>query len=125
MRLLGNILWIILGGFLIFLEYLVGTFVLFITIIGIPFGLQTLKLAILSLFPFGKTVVSADRQGGCLEVVLNIIWILVCGISIAITHLALALIFAITIIGIPFAIQHIKLAGLGLVPFGKEIRTLE
>lgn len=121
MSTLGNLLWIILGGFIIFLLYLFGSVVLFITIIGIPFGIQTLKLAVLSLMPFGKEVRPGERSGGCLYIIMNVIWILVAGIEIAIVHAILALLFATTIIGIPFAVQHIKLAYLGLVPFGNDI----
>lgn len=121
MNTLGNLLWIILGGFIIFLLYLFGSFVLFISIIGIPFGIQTLKLAVLSLMPFGKEVRPGERSGGCLYIIMNVIWILVAGIEIMMVHAVLALLFAITIIGIPFAKQHIKLAFLALVPFGNDI----
>ena len=121
MNTLGNLLWIILGGFLVFFFYLLGSIILMITIIGIPFGIQTLKMANLALFPFGREAVQSERSGGCLHVIMNIIWILVAGIEIAITHLVLALLFAITIIGIPFALQHLKMAYLGLVPFGMDI----
>ena len=119
---LGNLLWIILGGFIIFLLYLFGSLVLMITIIGIPFGLQTLKMANLALFPFGREAVQSERAGGCLHIIMNIIWLLVAGIEIAVTHLILALLFAISIIGIPFAVQHLKLAYLALIPFGMDIR---
>ncbi len=124
MSFIGNVLWVILGGLIIFIQYLIGSIVLFATIVGIPFGLQTLKMASLALLPFGREVVTTERAGGCLQIILNVIWILVCGISIAITHLLLAALLAITIIGIPFAIQHLKLAGLGLAPFGKDIRSI-
>ena len=125
MSTLGNIIWIIFGGFIIFLLYLIGSLILFITIIGIPFGIQTLKLAVMSLVPFGKDVVPGERQTGCLYLIMNIIWILVAGIEIATVHIVLALIFAITIIGIPFAAQHMKLAYLALVPFGMDIVDAE
>jgi len=121
MSTIGNLLWIVLGGFLIFLFYLLGSIILMITIVGIPFGIQTLKMANLALFPFGREAVQSKRAGGCLHLIMNIIWILVAGIEIAVLHLVLAMIFAITIIGIPFAIQHLKLAYLGLVPFGMDI----
>lgn len=101
--------------------YLFGSLILMITIVGIPFGLQTLKLAILSLMPFGKDVRPGERAGGCLYLIMNVIWLLFAGIEIAIMHAVLALIFAITIIGIPFAAQHIKLAYMALVPFGNDI----
>jgi uncharacterized membrane protein YccF (DUF307 family) len=121
MNTIGNLLWIVLGGFIIFLFYLLGSLILMITIVGIPFGIQTLKMANLALFPFGREAVPSQRAGGCLSIIMNVIWILVAGIEIAITHLVLALLFAITIIGLPFALQHIKMAYLGLIPFGMNI----
>lgn len=122
MTLLGNILWLILGGLITAVEYLLGGVALCLTIIGIPFGLQSFKLAGLALFPFGRQVTTAPGSSGCLSLVMNIIWLIVGGIWIALTHLLFALLCAITIIGIPFALQHFKLAGLALAPFGKEIR---
>jgi len=123
MNTLGNVLWIVLGGFFVFVIYLFGSLLLMITIIGIPFGIQTLKMAGLALMPFGKEAVQSQRSGGCLYIIMNVIWILFAGIELAIVHLVLALLFGITIIGIPFAQQHIKLAYLALVPFGMDIRT--
>ncbi len=123
MNTIGNIIWIVFGGFLIALMYLLGSLLLMLTIVGIPFGIQTLKMANLALFPFGREAVQGERAGGCLYIVMNIIWLLVAGIEIALTHLVLALLFALTIVGIPFALQHLKLAYLALVPFGMDIRT--
>ena len=71
----------------------------------------------LALMPFGKEVVPTDRAGGCLHIILNILWVLICGIPIILTHLVFAILLGITIIGIPFASQHLKLAGLALAPF--------
>lgn len=121
MNLLLNILWIILGGLLVCLEYIVGSVLLMITIIGIPFGLQSLKLALLTLCPFGQRVVSTPSDGGCLSVLMNILWIFCGGIWIALTHLAFGVLLCITVIGIPFGMQHFKLAGLALTPFGKTV----
>lgn len=92
-----------------------------ITIVGIPFGIQTMKLAVFALWPFGSKVVDAESSSGCLSSIMNIIWILIGGIWIALSHLVFGILFAITIIGIPFAKQHFKLAGLALTPFGKDI----
>lgn len=92
-----------------------------VTIIGIPFGLQTLKLARLALWPFGSVVTDGGNSGGCLSVLMNIIWILVGGIWICLTHLAFGLLLCVTIIGIPFGLQHFKMAALSLTPFGKNI----
>ncbi|HEX8703245.1 MAG TPA: YccF domain-containing protein [Myxococcaceae bacterium] len=122
MRLLLNLLWVILGGgFIIALEYLLGGLLLCLTIVGIPFGVQCFKMAGLGLLPFGKEIVDAPGASaiGC---ILNVFWILVAGIWIFLSHLALALPLALSIIGIPFAIQHVKLAMLALAPFGKQVR---
>jgi uncharacterized membrane protein YccF (DUF307 family) len=117
-----NILWIILGGgIILFFEYLIGGIFLCITIIGIPFGLQKFKLAFFALTPFGSKVVESENSGGCLVILFNIFWIFSFGLAIALTHLILALLYGITIIGIPFATQHIKMAGLAIAPFGKTI----
>jgi uncharacterized membrane protein YccF (DUF307 family) len=122
MSLLGNILWILLGGIVIFFEYLITGVALCLTIIGIPFGVQAIKLAVLALMPFGREIVSRPVTSGFLSTVFNIIWIFIGGIWICLTHLLLAVLLALTIIGIPFAKQHAKLATLALAPFGKEIR---
>ncbi|MDR0536980.1 MAG: YccF domain-containing protein [Tannerellaceae bacterium] len=119
---LGNIVWLIFGGILIALEYIVASILLIITIIGIPFGLQTLKLARVALWPFGTTITdSGNTLTGCLSLIMNVIWILCGGLWICLSHLCFGLFFCITIIGIPFGIQHIKLAALALTPFGKTI----
>ena len=122
MSFLGNLLWIVLGGFLITIEYIVSGIVLCLTIIGIPFGIQCFKLAILALLPFGREIVSEPTSSGCISTIFNVLWIFIGGIWICVTHLVLAIIFDITIIGIPFAKQHVKLATLALTPFGKTIR---
>ncbi|HBH49913.1 MAG TPA: YccF domain-containing protein [Bacteroidales bacterium] len=122
MNLLANILWIFLGGgIILFIEYLIGGFLLCLTIIGIPFGIQKFKLAVFALAPFGRNVMSTGAASGCLPVFFNVLWILFGGFWIAVTHLVLALIFAITIIGLPFAKQHVKLAGLAVAPFGQSV----
>jgi len=125
MSVLGNILWIFFGGGLvIFFEYLIGGLLLCLTVIGIPFGLQCFKLAILGLTPFGKKIVAKKTSSGCLTVLMNIIWLIFGGLWIALTHVVFALLCAITVIGIPFAVQHMKLAALALMPFGSEIENL-
>lgn len=121
MKTLGNILWLVFGGLVMSLGYLVSSLILMITIIGIPFGIQTLKIGIFALWPFGHTVKDTGESGGCLSIIMNIIWILVGGFWIAVGHLVIGLILCITIIGIPFGKQHFKMAGLALTPFGKTI----
>lgn len=121
MNLLGNIIWLIFGGLAAALGYLVGGIILCMTIIGIPFGLQCFKLAALELWPFGSQIVSGESRAGCLSVVLNIIWLFTGGLYTAVVHLLFAFLLCITIIGIPFARQHLKLMELSLMPFGKRI----
>jgi uncharacterized membrane protein YccF (DUF307 family) len=121
MKLLLNIIWLLFGGIVIAIEYLFASIVLFITIIGIPFGFQTLKLAGLAIWPFGREARYKESASGCLSTVMNIIWILTGGIWICISHLAFGVLLCITIIGIPFGLQHFKLASLALTPFGREI----
>jgi uncharacterized membrane protein YccF (DUF307 family) len=123
MSLIGNVLWIVLGGgILLFLEYLIGGLLLCVTIIGIPFGVQAFKLSILALLPFGREIEVTKSASGCLSVVMNVLWIVCGGIWITVTHLVFGLLCAITILGLPFAKQHMKLAALGLAPFGARIR---
>lgn len=121
MNLIGNILWVVFGGFFIFLEYLITSILLMATIVGIPFGIQTLKLAMLALWPFGKKTIDNKNASGCLSLIMNIIWILIGGFWICVSHIAFGILFGITIIGIPFAKQHFKLASLALTPFGRDI----
>ena len=123
MSAIGNILWIVLGGgFFLFFEYLLGGLVLCLTIIGIPFGVQCIKLSLLALLPFGKEITHTKSGAGCLSIIMNIIWIFFGGIPLALTHLIFGILCAITIIGIPFAKQHLKLAALSLTPFGHTFR---
>ena len=122
MGFLGNVLWIFLGGgIFLFFEYLFGGVVPCMTIVGIPFGIQCIKLSVLALLPFGHDVIQRGRPTGCLSTFMNLIWILFGGIWVALTHLVFASLCAITIIGIPFAKQHMKLAVLSLSSFGKDV----
>lgn len=119
-----NLLWLVFGGVFTAIEYLIASFLMMITIIGIPFGMQTLKLAGLALWPFGKEVRSGARSDGCLYILMNVFWIFIGGIWISLSHLVFGLVLCITVIGIPFGLQHFKLAALALTPFGKDIVTV-
>ena len=121
MKFIGNILWMVLGGFIISLYYALVGLIFCITIIGIPFGMQLFKMAGLALWPFGHDVTPGANDGGCLSLIMNVIWIVLGGIEIALMHVTLGIGFFFTIIGIPFGMQHFKMALLALVPFGKEI----
>ncbi len=119
MTLIGNIIWLIFGGFLTGLGYILGGLSICLTIIGIPFGIQSIKIGFAAMTPFGKKIVESENT---LQTIFNIIWIFLFGWGIAIAHLVSALILAITIIGLPFAKQHIKLVNLALFPFGRELK---
>ena len=121
MKFLGNIIWAFFGGLFISLYYFIFGLLLCLTVIGIPFGLQLMKMAGFALWPFGHEVQAGPQDSGCLSVCMNIIWIIFGGIEIALTHLGLGVVFCVTIIGIPFGLQHFKMALLALVPFGKII----
>lgn len=121
MKILGNIIWLIFGGLGVALEYFTSSLVLMITIIGIPFGLATMKLGILALWPFGSHVVDRPQSSGCVNVFMNVLWFFIGGIWIALTHLGFGLLLGITIVGIPWAKMHFRLMRLALTPFGKQI----
>lgn len=122
MSLLGNIIWLIFGGLIVGLGYIIGGLALCLTIIGIPFGIQSIKLGFATFAPFGKEIVERRDANSPLRIIFNLIWIVLFGWEIAVAHLVAALILAITIIGIPFAKQHIKLIPLALLPFGRDLR---
>ena len=121
MSLLGNIIWLIFGGLLMSASYFILSLAYCITIIGIPVGVQLFKLGLLSLSPFGHDIVDRDGVMGCWSMFLNVLWIVFGGLEMALTHAVIGLLFCITIVGIPFGMQHFKLAILALMPFGKEI----
>jgi len=122
MNLLLNIIWLILGGFIVVLAYLLGGILLCLTIIGIPFGIACFKLAGLALAPFGAEIREKEPPGGAIAVIMNVIWILVVGLELATFHLLVALLLAITIIGLPLASQHLKMTRMALLPFGFEVQ---
>ncbi|MDC1022045.1 YccF domain-containing protein [Schleiferiaceae bacterium] len=120
MKLLSNLLWLVFGGLFIAIEYFLASLLLMITIIGIPFGVQTMKLAVLAIWPFGKDINIQDKPTG-LSTIMNMIWILIGGVWISLSHLIFGILLGITIVGIPFAKQHFKLASLALTPYGRKI----
>ena len=124
---LMNILWLILGGFWLAIGWYLAGLVMAITIIGLPWTRACFVLGNLSLWPFGKEVVDRrevsghDIGTGTLGFIGNVIWFVLAGVWLAIGHLLAAVANFITIIGIPFALQHLKLAGLALAPIGKTV----
>lgn len=124
MSLLGNIIWLIFGGFLTGLGYIIGGLLLCLTIVGIPFGLQAIKLGGATMTPFGRKIVEDANPNSTLKIIFNVLWIIFVGWEIALAHLFHAAILAITIIGLPFAKQHIKLIALALFPFGRDFQRI-
>lgn len=125
MRVVGNILWLILGGLILALGYLAAGVVMFVLIITIPFAIQSFKLAGFSLWPFGRVMVDRGSASSGPSTIGNVIWLLLAGLWRALGHLLAALVLAITIIGIPFAVAHVKLAGAALTPFGRSVMSRE
>lgn len=132
MRAIGNFLWFILGGVLMGLGWWLVGLLCFVTIVGIPWGKACFVIGQFTFFPFGKEAISrkeltnqGDIGTGAMGMLGNILWFVFAGIWLAIGHVLSALACAITVIGIPFAIQHLKLAGIALAPIGKTIVNKE
>ncbi len=127
MRLLGNLLWFIFGGFAMGLGWWLAGILAALTIVGIPYAIAAFRIGTFSFWPFGREIVDKPERGEAgkvLSLLGNIVWIVFGGLWLALGHLILALILAVTIIGIPFAVQHLKLAHLSLTPYGKSIVTV-
>lgn len=121
MHLLGNLIWILFGGFIAAILWFIAGVICCITFIGIPFGIQCFKISSFVLYPFGRDI---EIKGfGIGSLIGNVIWIIALGWELCVYHLVVGLILCITIVGIPFGRQHFKLAKLSLVPFGSKIHT--
>mgnify|MGYP001469343117 CR=1 FL=1 len=128
LALIFNILWLILGGLPMAAAWLLATILMFVSIVGIPWGRACFNIFLFTLWPFGREAIDRevltgkpDLGTGVLGGIGNVLWLLVAGIWLAIGHVVAAIADAITIIGIPFAIQHLKLAGVSLWPIGKTV----
>lgn len=129
MALIGNLLWLILGGGIPgFLSWVFCGVVLCITVIGIPFGIASFRIAIFVLWPFGQELVDAELVGERRIMgtgLANLLWIILAGIWLAILHAVIGLLLCITIIGIPFGLANFKIAGAAFAPLGKRIVSKE
>ncbi len=125
MRLLGNLLWFLLAGLWLFLGYVGAGVVQCLTIIGIPFGIQSFKLALFAVWPFGRVIVTLPGDGGGLSCLGNIVWLVLGGFWLALAHVVAGLLLCLTIVGIPFGVACMRMAGLALAPFGKSVLTVE
>lgn len=123
LALLLNVIWFLLGGWLLAIQWFLGGIVLAITVIGLPFVPGIWRIALFAAFPFGQQMISSPKgmTGAALSGILNVIWLVFAGIWIAITHFLTGFLFCLTIIGIPFGFAHFKLGGAALMPVGKEI----
>ncbi len=121
MSFLGNIIWFIFGGFIAGLIHIIGGIALCFTIIGIPMGFAAIQFGVSVMVPFGKESIPRESGGNIISVLLNIIWLILFGWEIALVHLVFGLLFFITIIGIPFAMQHFKLIPIALLPFSYHL----
>jgi uncharacterized membrane protein YccF (DUF307 family) len=120
MRLILNVIWLLFGGLWLALGYLLAALICFLLIVTIPFGFAALRIASYALWPFGRTIVEKPGAGTG-SLIGNVIWMLLCGIWLAIGHLASAVAMAMTVIGLPLALANLKLIPVSLVPLGKEI----
>lgn len=125
MRTIGNILWVLLAGWWLALGYLVAGVANCITIIGIPWGIQSFKLAGYALWPFGRVVVESPWATPVLGCLGNVIWLFLGGLALALGHVIAGGLLCITIIGIPFGIASFKMAGLAIWPFGKTVVSVD
>jgi len=116
-----NILWLVLSGFWLFLAYVLAGMLQCLTIIGIPFGIQSFKLAGFALWPFGRLVVKRPGGSVSLNLVGNVLWLLLSGFWLAVAHALTGLVLCATIIGIPLGLANFKLIPLALWPFGRDI----
>ena len=123
LQVLGNVLWILCGGLFSAIGWFLAGVICCITIIGIPVGKQCFKFAKMVLCPFGKTIDYGSMGSG--SVLLNVVWILLCGVELAAASAAMGIACCATIIGIPFGLQHFKFMMLALAPFGARIRNKE
>ena len=120
MTLLLNILWFILGGWISTLLWLLSGLLLAVTVVGLPWAPAAFRIAGFTAAPFGREAVSRVDNGD-VDMVLNLVWLIFAGWWLALHHLVLAVMLAVTLIGIPFAIQHLKLALISLAPVGKAV----
>ncbi len=120
MRFIGNVLWLLLAGLWLAIGYVVAGILNCLTIIGIPFGIASFRLANYTLWPFGRTVVARPTAGG-LSFLGNVLWFFLGGVWMALAHLIVGLLLCVTIIGIPFGLACFRMAALALAPLGKRI----
>ncbi|KQY20321.1 hypothetical protein ASD16_20795 [Cellulomonas sp. Root485] len=120
MKTLLNLIWLVLAGFWLALGYVLAGIICCILIVTIPFGIASFRMASYALWPFGRTVVDKPTSGAW-SVIGNVIWVIVAGWWLALTHIVTGILEAITIIGIPLALANWKMVPISLFPLGKQI----
>lgn len=124
LRVIGNVIWLVFGGLIMALGYLLAAVIMFVLIITIPFGLQALKMALFTLWPFGRTLVKRP-EAGAPSLIGNVIWLILAGWWLALGHLVTGIAQCLTIIGIPLGLASFKLIPVSLWPFGREIISVD
>ncbi len=122
MRIIGNILWLLLGGLEAAIGYFTASLAIAVTIVGLPWAWQTFKIGLLCLWPFGATVSGSESPTGCITLPMNILWFLFGGLWAWLMHILFGCLLCITIIGYPWGKQHFKMAKISLAPFGKDVK---
>ena len=124
MRLLLNVIWLVLSGVWLAIGYTAAALVCFVLIITIPFGVAALRIALFALWPFGRTVVRREDAGGA-SFIGNVLWLILCGWWLALLHVISGVLLCLTIIGVPLGLANFKLIPVSLLPFGREIVSIE
>jgi len=120
-RFILNIIWLVLAGVWLAIGYVIAAVLLAVTIVGIPFAVQSFKLAVYALWPFGRALARTNTRHTGLRVVGNILWFVLAGWWLALEHVIVGVLLCITIIGIPLGVGSFKMAGAALAPFGREV----
>ena len=118
LRFMGNLLWLLCGGLISSLCWMIAGLLWCVTVAGIPIGVQCFKFARLALMPFGKEVA---YEGGAISFLVNVAWLFLSGVELALIHFVLGALLCVTVIGIPFGRQFFKFAKLSLAPFGARV----
>jgi uncharacterized membrane protein YccF (DUF307 family) len=124
MRLILNVIWFVLSGFWMAIGYTFAALICFITIVGIPFGFASLRIAMFALWPFGRTVVRRPTAGAP-SAIGNVVWVVLCGWWLALGHIITGVALCITIIGIPLGLANFKLIPVSFLPLGRDIVPID
>jgi uncharacterized membrane protein YccF (DUF307 family) len=119
-----NVIWLVLAGFWLAVAYTLAAIICFVLIITIPFGVAALRIALFALWPFGRTVVRREHAGGA-SFIGNVLWLILCGWWLALLHVVSGVLLCLTIIGLPLGLANFKLIPVSLLPFGREIVSIE